>query len=166
MDLADYIDIRGELVHFSHIRNAIEYNAYLEKRRKRKVGNGADRPSTWRVNLTLLSRWCRLRHFYDRRSLNEIICAIAKVKPKPPSQHFTSVPSFTIFCKSSVRRSHGNDHGCPILSSRREKYAFRRYSDLFVTILTSLVLEILIGTCLTNILQLISYRGENYDIET
>lgn len=138
-----------------------------KEKRKRKVGKGADRRSTLRVNLTLLSRWCLLQHFYDRRSLIELICAIAKVKPKPPSQYFVSVcRAFTIFCKSNVTLSHGHDHGWPILSSRREKYAFRRYSDLFVTILTSLVLGILIGTYLTNILRLISYRGENNNIET
>lgn len=113
-----------------------------KKEGKRKVGKGADRPSTLRANLTLLSGWCLLQHFYDCRSLIELICAIAKLKPKPPGQHFVSVPCiYDFFCKSNVTLSHGHDHGCPILSSRSfrlEKYAFRRYSDLFVTILTSL----------------------------
>lgn len=35
-DLADYLDIGGELVYFSRERNAIEYNAYLERKKKKK----------------------------------------------------------------------------------------------------------------------------------
>lgn len=157
LDLADYLDIRGELVYFSRKRNAIEYNAYLEKKKKkkigkRKVGKGADRPSTRTANLTLLSRWCLLQHFYDRLS-SSLSVRSQRWNRNLRANILSACRAFTIFCKSNVTLSHGHDHGCPILSSRffrLEKYAFRRYSNLysnlFVTILKSLVLGILIGT--------------------
>lgn len=78
----------------------ISWKKKKKKEGKRKVGKGADRPSTLRANLTLLSDWCLLQHFYDRRSLIELICTIAKLKPKPPSQHFVSVPCIYDFFAS------------------------------------------------------------------